>query len=76
MRKWALSWAQYRRRDSNNTTATETWPPGQSTYIATSAGEDLERYREGGFHPVHIGDRIHDRYQVSHKLGFGAFSTV
>ena len=45
-------------------------------FVATSAGEDLERYCEGGFHPVHIGDRIHDRYQIFHKLGFGSFSTV
>ena len=45
-------------------------------YVATSEGENLERYCVGGFHPVHIGDRFHDRYQIFHKLGFGSFSTV
>ncbi|CZT14086.1 related to serine protein kinase [Ramularia collo-cygni] len=40
-------------------------------------GEQLEEYRPGGFHPVHIGDTFKDgRYQVLRKLGHGAFSTV
>ena len=39
--------------------------------------EPLERYIPGGFHPVVLGDALHDgRYIVQHKLGYGGFSTV
>ncbi|KAK4640931.1 hypothetical protein QC761_0097010 [Podospora bellae-mahoneyi] len=44
--------------------------------------EDLEKYWRGGFHPVHIGDKLDKvntttyRYEVIHKLGYGGFSTV
>jgi hypothetical protein len=39
--------------------------------------EPLERYITGGFHPVVMGDALHDgRYIVRHKLGYGGFSTV
>ena len=38
--------------------------------------EQLERYRPGGYHPIVIGDRLHDRYRIVHKLGFGAYSTI
>ncbi|KAF8906815.1 kinase-like domain-containing protein [Gymnopilus junonius] len=39
--------------------------------------EDIELYRPGGFHPVHIGDTFdNNRYLVIHKLGYGGFSTV
>jgi serine/threonine-protein kinase SRPK3 len=38
--------------------------------------EDLEVYEAGGYHPIHLGDLLGDRYQVIHKLGHGGFSTV
>jgi hypothetical protein len=39
--------------------------------------EDLEMYRPGGFHPVHLGDYYAGkRYRIVHKLGAGGFSTV
>ena len=39
--------------------------------------EDVEKYRSGGFHPIHLGDALKGgRYHVLHKLGFGGFSTV
>ncbi|KAI0459496.1 kinase-like protein [Xylaria acuta] len=39
--------------------------------------ENIEKYRPGGFHPVHLGDRFdHGRYKIVHKLGAGGFSTV
>lgn len=39
--------------------------------------EDLEEYREGGFHPVSIDDELdRGRYKIIHKLGYGTFSTV
>lgn len=38
--------------------------------------EDVEEYRPGGFHPVHLGDILGGRYKVLHKLGSGGFSTT
>ncbi|KAF2136517.1 uncharacterized protein K452DRAFT_237370 [Aplosporella prunicola CBS 121167] len=38
--------------------------------------EPLERYRPGGYHPVRINDRLHSRYRIVHKLGFGSYSTT
>ncbi|KAI9820027.1 MAG: hypothetical protein M1827_006598 [Pycnora praestabilis] len=43
------------------------------------ADEDEEpvfRYKEGGLHPVHLGEVYNDRYKILNKLGSGAFSTV
>ncbi|EJT80755.1 CMGC/SRPK protein kinase [Gaeumannomyces tritici R3-111a-1] len=37
--------------------------------------EDLRGYRPGGFHPIHIGDRL-SKYTVVNKLGHGDTSTV
>lgn len=40
-------------------------------------GEYVDRYRLGGLHPVHIGDRLDGtRYKVIQKLGQGSSSTV
>jgi hypothetical protein len=38
--------------------------------------EILKRYHHGQFHPVTIGDHLHDRYRIVHRLGFGAYSTM
>ncbi|KAI1120838.1 kinase-like domain-containing protein [Nemania abortiva] len=38
--------------------------------------EYLEHYEQGRYHPIHIDDRLHQRYRIVHKLGYGAFSTV
>lgn len=38
--------------------------------------ESLEKYRPGGYHPIMIGDMLHDRYRIVDKLGFGGYSTV
>ncbi|KAI2465853.1 kinase-like domain-containing protein [Annulohypoxylon bovei var. microspora] len=40
--------------------------------------EDRERYRPGGYHPVHLNDYLdpENRFQVIHKLGWGISSTV
>ncbi|KAL7013637.1 hypothetical protein ACKWTF_015500 [Chironomus riparius] len=38
--------------------------------------EDVAQYRRGGYHPVHLGDMLHNRYRVVRKLGWGHFSTV
>jgi serine/threonine-protein kinase SRPK3 len=38
--------------------------------------ENPERYSEGGYHPISIGERFNDKYQVISKLGYGLYSTV
>lgn len=39
--------------------------------------EEAEKYKPGGFHPVHLGDTFENgRYRVVHKLSYGGFSTV
>ncbi|KAJ4239340.1 hypothetical protein NW757_012860 [Fusarium falciforme] len=45
--------------------------------IITSPCEWVEDYRPGGYHPVHLGDTLHDgQYKVIHKLGEGSYSSV
>lgn len=44
--------------------------------MAQRSEEDLDRYRPGGYHPVHLGDVFNDRYMVVRKLGYGQYSTV
>jgi hypothetical protein len=38
--------------------------------------EKLEKYHEGGFCPIHLGECVADRFTVLHKLGHGGFGTV
>lgn len=38
--------------------------------------EPVEEYRPGGYHPVHLHDVFHQRYEVIGKLAFGQYSTV
>ncbi|KOC08744.1 hypothetical protein AFLA70_460g001021 [Aspergillus flavus AF70] len=38
--------------------------------------ERLENYRPGGYHPIQVGDHLHDRYRIIHKLGHGSYSTT
>ncbi|KAK8100808.1 uncharacterized protein PG998_007790 [Apiospora kogelbergensis] len=38
--------------------------------------EDVEHYKKGGYHPVHLGDLLDDRFEVFHKLGYGPDATV
>ncbi|KAG0325871.1 serine/threonine protein kinase, CMGC group [Dissophora globulifera] len=39
--------------------------------------EDMEDYKEGGYHYVSVGDVFHEgRYVILRKLGWGHFSTV
>lgn len=41
-----------------------------------SEDEGIEDYKEGGYHPVFIGEILIGRYVVLQKLGWGHFSTV
>jgi hypothetical protein len=38
--------------------------------------ERLEYYRPGGYHPIEIGNCLHERYRTVHKLGHRTFSTI
>ncbi|KAI9036249.1 kinase-like domain-containing protein [Aspergillus affinis] len=38
--------------------------------------ETLEEYRPGGYHPIMIGDLLHNRYRIADELGSGGYSTV
>jgi len=38
--------------------------------------EKLEKYQPGGYHPIQIGDFLQSRYRVTHKLGYGTYSTT
>jgi hypothetical protein len=38
--------------------------------------EKLEKYHEGGFCPIHLGECIAGRFTILHKLGHGGFGTV
>lgn len=39
--------------------------------------EPLERYRPGGYAPVHLNESLKDgRYRIIHKLGWGGYGTV
>ncbi|KAJ5172789.1 protein kinase [Penicillium capsulatum] len=56
--------------------------PGRSqgnhlVYTSAVGAEPLHRYRQGGYHPVALGDQLRaGRYKVLHKLGWGGYSTV
>jgi len=48
-----------------------------STHGCDIDAEPLHRYKKGGYHPIHLGDRLSNgRYKVLHKLGWGGYSTV
>ncbi|KAI0382513.1 kinase-like domain-containing protein [Hypomontagnella monticulosa] len=38
--------------------------------------EKIYDYEQGGHHPVHLGDALHSRYKVIHKLGSGGYANV
>ena len=48
----------------------------QYTDSNNSVDEGLEDYKPNGYHPVHIGEILLERYIIMQKLGFGHFSTA
>lgn len=52
-------------------------PTHKNLYDCDVYAERLEDYRPGGYHPVKIGDVLHNgRYEILAKLGWGAYATV
>lgn len=51
---------------------------GQSFFEDADSSEDegMPDYKIGGYHPVHVGEILLDRYVIIQKLGWGHFSTV
>ena len=49
-----------------------------SKYTDSNSSEDegLEDYKIDGYHPVHVGEILLDRYIIMQKLGYGHFSTA
>ncbi|OMJ67335.1 hypothetical protein SteCoe_35522 [Stentor coeruleus] len=48
----------------------------ESSVIYDDTQESRKDYRQGGYHPVELGDLFGNRYLVVQKLGWGHFSTV
>jgi serine/threonine-protein kinase SRPK3 len=42
----------------------------------SSEDEGMPDYKQGGYHPIHVGEILIDRYVIIQKLGWGHFSTV
>lgn len=69
--------ANERNQDSASKSCTSNIPPGKTQYRLIEDVEDLDRYCPGGYHPVRIGDKLHDgRYEIVDKLGYGGYSTI
>ncbi|KAF4456354.1 CMGC protein kinase [Fusarium austroafricanum] len=47
-----------------------------NAYEVEELSEPLERYSEGRYYPICIGEILVNQYRVEHKLGHGGFSTV
>ncbi|KAI0102125.1 kinase-like domain-containing protein [Nemania sp. FL0031] len=46
-------------------------------YTSDIDAEPLHRYRPGGYHPIHLGDKLKSgRYKILHKVGWGGYSTT
>ena len=43
---------------------------------SSDSDEGEDGYKQGGYHPVSIGEVYHERYVILRKLGWGHFSTV
>ena len=50
--------------------------PAKYTDSDNSEDEGLEDYKISGYHPVHVGEVLLNRYIIMQKLGWGRFSTA
>jgi len=51
-------------------------PDSELDFLVPEYAEDPARYVVGGLHPILIGEVLHQRYKIMHKLGHGSCSTV
>ncbi|CAO3644345.1 unnamed protein product [Cunninghamella blakesleeana] len=60
-----------------NITNTDNEDPSLTGCGPSDEEEDINEYKQGGYHFVEIGDTFyHDRYIILSKMGWGYFSTV
>jgi serine/threonine protein kinase len=50
--------------------------PDPIRYEYIEGAEMPHRYEPRGYHPINIGDILHQRYRVVDNLGYGSFSTI
>ena len=64
--------------DPDNLTYYNTKPVNSPLYTDSDNSEDegLSDYKVNGYHPVHIGEVLLERYIIMQKLGYGHFSTA
>ena len=64
--------------DANKFVYYNTKPVNSPHYTDSDNSEDegLSDYKVNGYHPVHIGEVLLDRYIIMQKLGYGHFSTA
>ena len=64
--------------DPNKITYYNSEPVNSPKYTDSDKSEDegLSSYKINGYHPVHIGEVLLERYIIMQKLGFGHFSTA
>lgn len=65
-----------RRLNSTSSQSPPIMSVNEYKYDWIDGAESLEKYRPGGYHSVMIGDRLHQRYRIVEKLGFGGYSTI
>lgn len=73
----------HKKSYGNNAIVDEEFNPlreelGESFYEDEDSSEDegMPDYKIGGYHPIHVGEILLDRYVIIQKLGWGHFSTV
>ena len=69
-------WFAPRRQKSTDSSPSSPDMSPKIEYNWIRGVESLEDYTTGGYHPVNIGDKLHGRYFIIDKLGFGGYSTV
>ena len=64
--------------DPNKITYYNQEPVNSPKYTDSNDSEDegLSSYKVNGYHPVHVGEVLLERYVIMQKLGFGHFSTA
>ena len=64
--------------DPNKITYYNSEPVNSPKYTDSDNSEDegLSSYKINGYHPVHIGEVLLERYIIMQKLGYGHFSTA